>query len=143
MALLSKFIVRHQVTPRYPLVASSPNPLLISIIANLQTVLQSRRTLSNSHKTGLNDFSEQLIDAPLMARLCEDIATQITQHEPRLSAVNVKLIKTTGYLWQLAVSAVFSHTMHDKSAAQSVCFTLELYKPAYARRLNDVPVVSL
>lgn len=143
MALLNKFIVHQQITPRYALVKSSSNPLLISIVANLQSVLQSRRTLSNIHKTGLNDFSEQLIGAPLMVRLCDDIATQITQHEPRLSAVKVKLVKTTGYLWRLAVSAVFSHTMHDKSAAQSVFFTLELLKPAYARRLNDVPVVSL
>jgi predicted component of type VI protein secretion system len=147
MALLGKFIKHNNGSNGHPLVSSSDDPLIASIISNLQTVLQSRRTAANGQKIGINDYSEQLLGDPLMHRLCADFASQIDFHEPRLSQVTVKLVKSTDYLWQMEVKACLRRSqpicLPRKEVLQQVCFILELVKPAYINRLFDVSVVVL
>ncbi|WP_340680800.1 hypothetical protein [Paraglaciecola sp.] len=147
MALLSKFIKYHQGSAGHPVLSCNHDPQLASIISNLQTVLQSRRTVANGQKIGIEDHSEQLLGDPLMHRLCADFARQIDFHEPRLSQVIVKLVQSTDYLWRMEVQAQLMRsqplTTPKSEAIQQVCFILELVKPAYINQMHDVSVVVL
>tara|TARA_R110000868_G_scaffold208567_4_gene458120 strand:- start:141 stop:584 length:444 start_codon:yes stop_codon:yes gene_type:complete len=147
MPLLAKFIAHQSCPTGHSVVSCNQDPQLASIIANLQTVLQSRRTVANGQKIGINDFSEQVLGEALMHSLCADFASQIDKHEPRLSHVTVKLIQSTDYLWRMEVSARLKQGQHLASKKspepQQVCFILELVKPAYINRLSDVSAVKL
>lgn len=147
MALLSKFIKYHQGSAGHPVLSCNHDPQLASIISNLQTVLQSRRTVANGQKIGIEDYSEQLLGEPLMHRLCADFASQIDKYEPRLSHVTVTLVQSTDYLWRMEVQAQLTRsqplTTPKSEAIQQVCFILELVKPAYINQMHDVSVVVL
>lgn len=147
MPLLRKFIAHHSSTTRGSTVSSTQDAQLSCIIANLQTVLQSRRTFANGQNIGINDFSEQLLGEALLHSLCADIVSQIDKHEPRLSQVTVKLVQSTDYLWRMEVKARLKqghHLAFQKSPeSKQVRFILELVKPAYINQLVDIPVEKL
>jgi len=147
MPLLSKFITLASVSSGNPVASESDDPQVQSIIDNLRTVLQSRRTLGAGHKIGLQDYSEQLLGEPLMHQLCADIREQITLNEPRLDAVEVSLIGNGTHLWRMALSAELKQRQNTAGQIspkhKAINCILELAKPAYLQNMQEVKVVMI
>jgi hypothetical protein len=147
MPLLSKFVTLPSTITGNPVARESDDPQVQSIIDNLRTVLQSRRTLGSGHKIGLQDYSEQLLGEPLMHQLCADMREQITLHEPRLDAVEVSLIENGANLWRMTLSAKLKQRQNalgqNSSKHKPITCILELAKPAYLQNMRDVKVVMI
>lgn len=147
MPLLSKFVTSPSTRTGNPVASDNDDPQVQSIINNLRAVLQSRRTLGNGQKIGLQDYSDQLLGEPLMHQLCADMRQQIDFHEPRLDSVEVSLIENGSNLWRMVLNARLKQQKDAVGQStpkyKSITCILELAKPAYLQNMRDVKVVML
>ncbi|MES2673649.1 MAG: GPW/gp25 family protein [Pseudomonadota bacterium] len=123
MSLLNKFIEPRSGERKYSAALRGDDSQVESIISNIQTILQSRRTTDAASHFGLKDFCEQSISAPLMLQLCKDIQRQIQQHERRLANVQVTLADSKKNGWCLLVVA---NLVSEQSAAKRKSFNFYL-----------------
>lgn len=147
MALLSKFVNHRPSQLGNPVASNIKDPQVRSIIHNIQTVLQSRRTLANAQKIGLADYSEQLVSEALMHQLCGDMTEQIAFHEPRLSNVQVSLVENGSNNWSMQIKGEINGRTQtptfESSSDNRIAFVFELAKSGYLNQLNEVQVVML
>lgn len=123
MSLLNKFIEPRSGARKYSAALQGDDAQLESIISNIHTILQSRRTTNPASHLGLKDFCEQSLSLPLMHQLCEDIQQQIQQHERRLANVQVTLADSKNNRWCLLVAA---NLVCAQSSAKSNSFNFYL-----------------
>lgn len=147
MALLNKFVTHRPTQIGNPVACEVNDPHVQSIVQNIQTVLQSRRTITNGQKIGLQDYSEQLVSEALMHQLCDDMSQQIAFHEPRLSHVLVSLMESGCNIWSLKITGEVNtretSTNLGTSSKQGIAFVFELAKSAYVDQSDKVKVVML
>ncbi|WP_133470988.1 GPW/gp25 family protein [Paraglaciecola marina] len=135
MSLLNKFKSTTSKLPKQTRDGVHSDAHLANIIANLQSILQGRRSLEQLNQSGLQDFSELLVGEALINHLCQDIQQQISLHEKRLHSVQVKLADSSANRWQLSVSAKLACTPTSSSQSpqgnRSVNFILDIAKRTY------------
>jgi predicted component of type VI protein secretion system len=131
MPLLSKFVTPRLAKQGFKRDNINSDLHLASIINNLQSILQSRRTTDLSQQVGLEDFSELYVGEVLINELCQDIQRQISLHEKRLNNVQVTLAQSSPICWQLAVTAKLCKTKTEETLNTDVAFTLEIAKRHY------------
>ncbi len=123
MSLLNKFIEPRSGGEKYSAALQGDDSQVQSIIKNIQTILQIRRTTNAESHLGLKDFCEQSLSVPLMLQLCKDIQQQIQQHERRLTNVQVTLADSKINRWCLLVAATL---VSEQRSAKSNSFNFYL-----------------
>jgi predicted component of type VI protein secretion system len=144
MPLLNKFVTPKLARDGFKRGSINSDVHLASILSNLQSILQSRRTVDLSQPIGLEDFSELSVSDALINELCQDIQRQISLHESRLNSVLVELTQSSPICWQLAVTAKLSKgNTEAETANPDVQFTLEIAKHDYQKSKQAINGVFL